>query len=329
MRINRAEPLRYYHLREENLSWLDRLVVRRQRDEPNFNRQMFVEDFSRLFNLVGHEKGKLFDITSNDEQLTQALLANIEIRSSRYARDETIKRWVEEIAQALVRLEKAQYFLSDKDENGKIYINSFASRGVFHLPGTLIQWLPQGAGTRWNRDGDSPREIRILDSSRVLSFGMPKAIKRMLRAQNRTLAVIDRHQYRLSAFHPQATHENPNPTNHFDFNAWNDTMDRVFYRATRATGWNGRKYDSSKRSDFFDCHRIIRFRRNQLLLRDDILRQIGTELSKVGAMYKADFEVDVTGSASLTSVKQLNELETRLTREEVGFNEVVDCCFER
>ena len=142
------------------------------------------------------------------------------------------------------------------------------------------------------------------------------------------MAVLDRHQFGVTDIHPQATHENPNPTNHFDFSVWRDTQEHALYRSTGGTGWNGRKYDSSKRSDFFDCHRLIRFRRNQLKLRDDILRQLSAELSRVGKGYNAEFTVEISVTDELPSVEHLNELEARLTREEVGFTEIIDYCIK-
>ncbi|MCX5569003.1 hypothetical protein OSH07_07335 [Kaistia sp. K-TC2] len=158
---------------------------------------------------------------------------------------------------------------------------------------------------------------------------MPKAIRRMRPKQNRTLAVLDKHQFGVVDFQPQASHENPNPTNHFDFSVWRDTQERALYRSTRATGWNGRKYDSSKRSDFFDCHRLIRFRRNQLVLRDDILSQLSAGLTRVGKGYNANFSVQISRTDKLPSVAHLNELEARLTREEASFTEIIDYCFGR
>ena len=168
-----------------------------------------------------------------------------------------------------------------------------------------------------------------MDAAKVMRFDMPTSIKRMLSAQNRTLAVLDKYQFWENNFFPRATHENPNPTNYFDFNVWRDTQERALYRATRSTGWNGRKYGSSKRSDFFDCYRLIRFRRNQLLLRDDILNQLNRELSRVGKGYRTEFSVEISGTNELPSVAHLNELEVRLAREEVGFKEIIDYCYER
>jgi hypothetical protein len=161
-----------------------------------------------------------------------------------------------------------------------------------------------------------------------MRFDIPKKIKRMLSAQNRTLAALDKRQIGATDFHPQATHEDPNPTNHFDFRVWKDMQEHALYRSTRGTGWNGRKYDSSKRSDFFDCHRLIRFRRHQLMLRDDILRQLSAELSRVGKGYNTEFNVKISRTDELPSVEQLNELEARLTREEVGFTEIINYCYK-
>jgi hypothetical protein len=168
-----------------------------------------------------------------------------------------------------------------------------------------------------------------MDAAKVMRFDMPTSIKRMLSAQNRTLAVLDKHQFGGANYYTQPTHENPNPANHFDFHVWRDTQERALYRATQSSGWNGRKYDSAKRSDFFDCHRLIRFRRNQLMLRDDILNQLSGEFSRVGKGYKAEFSVEVSGTDELPSVAHLNELEMRLAREEVGFNEIIEYCYKR
>jgi len=157
---------------------------------------------------------------------------------------------------------------------------------------------------------------------------MPKMIKRILSIQNRILDALDKHQLNVTNLSPEPTHENPEPINHFDFSIWRDTQERALYRATRGTGWNGRKYDSSKRSDFFDCHRMIRFRRNQLFLRDEILRQLSVELSRIGRGYNAEYNIEIHGSNNLPNINRLDELEASLTREEAGFTEIIEFCYE-
>lgn len=330
MKIFRSEPLRRHHFHDVRLGLIDRLLVKSERERPNFNRQMFDEDFARLFCSMNCRSGNLFDIVSNDEELTQKLLGNIKTRYAPHSVDETIRELVEEIAQSLIWSGRAYFFLHDDTEQEKIHVASFSSDGVVRLFGTHIQWVPKRRERHWDRDDEEiRREIRILDAAKVMRFDMPTPIKRMLSAQNRTLAVLDKHQFGEANFHSQATHENPNPTNHFDFRVWRDTQERALYRATRRTGWNGRKYDSAKRSDFFDCHRLIRFRRNQLLLRDEILNQLSGELSKVGKGYKSGFSVEISGTDELPSIAHLNELEVRLASEEVGFNEIIDYCYKR
>ncbi|HRB21759.1 MAG TPA: hypothetical protein PLB54_08705, partial [Nitrosomonas sp.] len=98
------------------------------------------------------------------------------------------------------------------------HVASFSSVGIVRLFGAHIQWVPKRRKRHWDRDDEElPREIRILEAAKVMRFDMPISIKRMLSAQNRTLAVLDEHQFGMTSFHHQATYESPNPTNHFDF----------------------------------------------------------------------------------------------------------------
>ena len=328
MKIFRAEPSHWHDFRDEQIGLVDSLFVKREWQKPDFNRGMFDEDFARLFHSMNRRN--LFEIVPNDDELMQKLLGNVKTRYAPRTVNETILALVEEIAQSLIWFGSAYYFLHDDIEHEAIHVFSFSSSGVVRLFGTHIQWVPKRRERDWDRDDEElPREIRILDAAKVMRFDMPISIKRMLSAQNRTLAVLDKHQYEATNFHHQATHENPNPTNHFDFRVWRDTQDRALYRATRSTGWNGRNYNSPKHSEFFYCHRLIRFRRNQLLLRDDILNQLSGELSRVGKGYKAEFSVEITGTDELPSIAHLNELEVRLAREDVGFNEIIDYCYKR
>jgi len=330
MKIFRAEPSHWHHFCDRQIGLVDRLFIKRKRQNSDFNRRMFDEDFARLFHSMNRRSGNLFEIVSNDDELMQKLLGNVKTRYAPHPVDESLRELVEEIAQSLIWFGRAYYFLHDDTEQEKIHVASFSSDGVVCFFGTHIQWIPKRRKRHWDRDDEElPREIRILGAAKVMRFDMPTPIKRMLSAQNRTLAVLDKHQFEVTNFNHQVTHENPNPTNHFDFRVWRDTQERALYRATRSTGWNGRKYDSSKRSDFFDCHRLIRFRRNQLLLRDDILNQLSGELSRVGKGYKTEFSVEISGADELPSVAHLNELEVRLAREEVGFNEIIDYCYKR
>lgn len=330
MKIIKAEPMRRHQIHDVRLGLIDRLFIKNERERSDFNRRMFNEDFARLFRPINRRSGKLFDIVSNDDELTQRLLGNVKTRYAPNSVDETVRELVEEIAQSLIWFGTAYYFLQGDTEQGGVQLVSFISSGVLRIFGTHIQWVPKRTKRSWDRDDEElPREVRILDAAKTMRFDMPKSIKHMLSAQRRTLAVLDKHQFGATDFQPLATHENPNPTNHFDFRVWRDAQERALYRATRGTGWSGRTYDSSKRSDFFDCYRLIRFRRNQLILRDDILRQLSVELSKVGKGYKAEFSVAILGTEKLPSVEHLNELEARLTREDVQFTEIIDYCFKR
>ncbi|MFG6138068.1 hypothetical protein [Halomonas sp. B23F22_10] len=329
MKIFRSEPSRRNHYCEDEVGLIDRLFVNSDTKSSNFNRRMFDEDFARIFYPSNYRDGDFFEIVSNSEEVVEKLLSNARTRYASHSIDKKIRELVEEIGQSLIWFGRAFYFLYKDEGDEKVHVVSFRSAGVVRLFGTHIQWLPKFRERHWGRDDEQlPREVRILDGAKLMRFDMPISFKRMLNAQNKTLAVIDKHEFEATNFHPQATYENPNPTTYFDFRVWREIQDRALYRATQSTGWNGRKHDSSKRSDFFDCHRLIRFRRNQLLLRDEILKQLSIELSRVGKGYKSDFSVKISSSDELSSVERLNELEVRLAREEVGFKEVIDYCYK-
>ncbi|WP_247842112.1 hypothetical protein [Pseudomonas sp. MWU12-3103b] len=331
MKIFKADPSYWFRTCETNLGFIDSLFVKQVRHKPDFLRRMFDEDFARLFHPRNRRNGNLFQIVSNDDGVMQKLLGNVQLRRSRRSVDETIYELVTEIAKTLIWCGEAHYLIFDDTENGGVGVASFNSQGVLRLFGRHIQWVPKRNERHWDRENiELPREIRILDSAKVMRFEVPKTIKRMLTTQNRTLKVLDKYQFiRTTDFHLPPTHENPNPTNHFDFEAWSDIQDISLYRATRSTGWNGRKYDASKRSDFFDCHRMIRFRRNQLSLRDAILYQLGNELSRIGKNYTAEFSIKISATDQLPSVAYLDELTERLAAEKVGFTEIIDYCYKQ
>lgn len=330
MKLVRADPIHPHLLNDVRLGFIDRIMFRGEQERPTFNRHMFDEDFSMLLRSVHRKSGNLFDVASNNDEITEKLLVNVETHFSPYPHDDTICEWIEEIGQSLIRVGTAFYYIHDDAEFSAVRIAAFSSVGVARVLGSYVQWVPKRFERHWNRDDvEFPREVRILDSRKVMRFVLPTEIKRMLAIQNRTLATLDKHQFGVTDFHPQATYENPNPTNHFDFNIWRDMQDRALYRSTRSTGWNGRQYDSSKRSDFFDCKRLLRFRRNQLMLRDDILKQLSAELTRVVKDYDIQYNIKISGTDELPSVDYLNELEAKLDREEVGFKEVIDYCYKR
>ncbi|PWK31443.1 hypothetical protein [Pseudomonas sp. OV226] len=330
MRVFKAEPSYWQYNPDNQLGLIDRLFFNRIRQKADFHRRMFDEDFARLFRSKNRRGGNLFEIVTNDDRVVQKLLGNVKTRHAPRSVDETVRELVSEIAQTLIRLGKAYYFLHEDNDQEEIHIVPLSSVGIMRLFGRHFQCVPKRNERHWDRENEElPRELRILDETKVMRFDMPTSMKRVLAAQNRTLGVLDKFQFRAADFHRQATYEDPNPTNHFDFRVWNDIQERALYRATRITGWSCRKFDSTKRSDFFDCHRMIRFRRNQILLRDDILKQLGCEFSRIGKSYRADFSIEISGTNELPSIAHLNKLAARLIAENVGFNEVLNYYYER
>lgn len=272
----------------------------------------------------------MFNIKSNDEALTQKLLGNVHTKNRQYSINDTIRELIEEIAQSLVWFGKAHYFVYNICEQDKVFIRSLNSSGLFRFFSVFFQFVPKRTENHVDKENKRlPRELRVLDKTKLICFEMPRSLRIMLSKQNRTLAIMDKYQFDNNKFIVQVTHENPYPKNHFDFRIWENIQEQALYRATRETGWNARNDDSNKRSDFFLCYQLIRFRRNQLVLRDYILLQLGKELTKVGYEQNRDFYVSISAGSDLPQIEELDTFESKLSREEVSFTEVLNYCYER
>lgn len=330
MKIAKAVPFDNYHFDDVYLNFIDKLFIKPKHERPNFNQRMFDEDFASIFCPTSRRSGNFFNVETNNNELLKRLFDSLKTRYGSRNIDKKIRELVEEIAQSLISTGTAFYFLHDSLEENDICISSIRARGFFRFLNMYFQWIPKRYENYWDHnDKVLPRELRILNKTKLIRIIMPKSIGQMLSKQNRTLAILDKHQLNGTEFYHKATHENPNPKNNFDFRVWHNTQEQVLYRATRETGWNGRKYDSSKRSDFFICHRLIRFRMNQLILRDHILHQLSNEFTKLGRQYDATFNFSISPTNILPKVDELNDLEAQLFREEVSFAEVLDYCHER
>lgn len=330
MKIVKEAPFDRYHFDDIHLSFVDKLLIKNQKVQPTFNRSMFNQDFARIFHYTTRRNEDIFNIESNNEELTQRLLGNVKTKYKSKDLDNIVRELVEEIARSLIWAGNANYFLYKSPEEDRISIVPFSGLGVFSFLNIYFQLVPKRCEKHWDRDNEEKsRELRILDRAKLMRFSMPKSIRRILTEQNRVLKVLDKHQYKSKYFFPEATHENPNPVNDFSFSIWRDIQERVMYRGTRGTGWDGRKYDSSKRSDFFFYHRLIRFRRNQLILRNHILVELGKEFTRVGHQYDKEYYIIISPTDALPKIDRLDDLEDRLSREEVSFNEILEYCYDR
>lgn len=330
MKLVKGKPEHHFHFDTENIGLLERLFISPLRKGEGFYRGMFNQDFSQIFKSFHRRHEELFRIKSNNDVLADKLLGNIKGRRRHHCLDDTLRDWVEEIAQKLVRLKSARYFLHEDEEKNELHIVPLSSVNLFQFLNICIQYLPNRRKEHWNSDGELlPAELRILDTSKLIRIDIPSATKQLLLAQNRVLTALDKHQYDNTSFFPEPTYKTPIPRSDFDFNYWVDTQDKALYRATRDTGWTGRKHDSSKRSDFFDCYRLLRFKRNQLILRDNILFQLGKELTRVGKQYNPEFEVVISPTNALPNIAELDKLKEQLSQEKVSFTDIIEFCYER
>jgi hypothetical protein len=333
MKISRSEPELGYKFQSTNLAWPDRLICGSKPEQKDFNLRMFDQDFSNIFSRSGARENMLFSLNSSHDELALQLLAKLGNRFGGRHFGETeidnvLSSFIENVSQSLMKFKHALYYLVDGLDIDQCSIEPLRADRVFAFAGKYIQFLPQRKNEDWQAaDTEIRRELRVIDRSKLLCFQLPKQIRKMIAAQNKVLATIDAHQFSSTRFFSHVTLENPNPINHFDFQAWKSAQDLAIYRATRQTGWHARKWDSSKRSDFFDCHRAIRFRRNQLTVGDSILRQLSQEFTRVGKRFQPNFHLEILPTEFLPSIARLNELEVGLSSEAVSFKEVIDYCY--
>lgn len=327
MKVSRKAPSHLLNY-ELSLSSIEERFFETPERMGNMNQNMFHDDFRNMFVGSTRRNADIFDITSNNEEIQERLISSF-TRGARHSRDERVlQELLEEVTQDLLYYGKAAYFLHDSDKNEQV-LRPLRSSMVFKILGFVFQYLPKRVEI--NCGGNHVvhgREIRILDNKRVLLFNWPKSVLKKINAQNRILKSIDQYAYDAVIKHtPQPTHENPNPKNYFNFSVWRDIQDYAFFQATKDTGWDGRKSSETKLSDFFVCHRLIRFRKLQIELCNNILSSLSKQLTKIGKQNASDFEINIVLNNDYHSIKKLNELDFSLKSEKVNFSEVIDYCY--
>lgn len=329
MKISRDRPL---ILRGDYSAWnwIERRLFARSRTERGFYQHMFRQDMMLLFSAMGSRETPPFQLDSTNPELTEQLLAKV-TRRYRPRLQELLVELTAKIAESFLASGNSFYWVMHDQKgrpNGIIDLNS---QRVFSFFGQVVQYSPPGVQLLEDySEVCTKREIRALDRRQLLIFKLPRPIWLKIARQNRVLRALDNSSLRVPlAFQPKVTHENPNVTTHFNFARWRTLQDLALYKGTREIGWNGRMSHDEKRSDFFDCVRLLRFRRVQFSLRDAILQQLSTELCRVGREYDPQFCITIRASENLQSIAQLDEIASKLEREEVSFTEVINFCFAK
>lgn len=295
----------------------------------NLNQNMFNDDFHNMFFGSSRRDANTFRISSNNQELQNKLLGAFISRHSYSGRHSVIEEVVEEVVQSLLYHGKAVYILQEHEDDGQFF-RPIPANSVFSFLGFAFQYLPRRIQRNWDsEDKLLQREIRLLKRKKLLFFDWKKSVWRKIRYQNRILKTLDRYAYDGGVRHmPRPTHENPNPKNYFDFRVWKETQDEALFSATKPTGWSGRISSRSDHSDFFTCHRLIRFRKLQVELATHILDTLSSQLTKFGKQEESNFELSIEFSDEYQSISKLEEFERRLESEEVGFSEILNYCYQ-
>ncbi len=172
----------------------------------NMNQNMFHDDFRNMFVGSTRRNANIFDITSNNEEIQKQLISSF-TRAARHSRGERVfQELLEEVTQNLLHYGKAAYFLHDGDTSKQVF-RPLRANIIFKILNIVFQYLPKRVERNWDSDDvEFGREIRILDSKRVLFFRWPKSVHKKIKAQNRILKSIDRYAYDRATKHiPQPT----------------------------------------------------------------------------------------------------------------------------
>lgn len=327
MKFSQNDPKTFFNI-DFKLNSLEKMFFHsKSRLSEGFNQGMFNEDFGNVFRARSYDEDDILEIESNNEELSNKLLSAI---ITRYDFHRAIRRVVDisnDIASDLICYGKACYF-AYKTEDDELIIRSCSPYSLFKAFGLTVQYVPKGVRARWDHEDEViQRELRFLNRSKVLYFRMPYSIATRIQAQNKLLKVIDGQAHSLAhQFMPRPTHENPSPTNYFDFTVWKDKSDEAMLKATKHTGWSARTtFDHT--SDFFHCHRLIRFTRLQVELRDHILKELSHQLTRLGQLEDKGFQLELLPTGKLPSIDGLDNLNAKLTAETTSFKSILDYCY--
>ncbi|TNJ39058.1 hypothetical protein [Phaeobacter sp. B1627] len=329
MRVSRDAP-EFFVNHEIAPNALEALVFRPVDRMGNFNQNMFNDDFRNMFFGSSRRDANTFRITSNSQELQDQLLGAFVSKHNYSGGYSIVEEIVEEVVQSLIYYGKAVYILKEQeDEDEGQYFRAIPANSVFRFMGLVFQYLPRRARRNWDSDDELlGREVRFLKRKRLLIFDWKSTVRRKVHYQNRILKTLDRYAHDGGVKHmARPTHENPNPKNYFDFRVWKKTQDEALFSATRSTGWRRRASSHPDLSDFFICHRLIRFRKLQVELASHVLETLSVQLSEIGGQEDENFQLKIEFSDEYQSIAKLEELERRLESEEVSFTEVLDYCY--
>lgn len=328
MRVSRDTP-EFFVNHEISPNALEARIFQPIERMGNFNQNMFNDDFHNMFFGSSRRDANTFGISSNNQELQDKLLGAFISRHSYSGRHSVMEEVVEEVVQSLIYHGKAAYILQEHDDEGQFF-RAIPANSVFRVLWLTFQYLPRRIRRNWDSDDELlRREIRFLKRKQLLLFNWKKSVWKKVRYQNRILKTLDRYVHDGGAKHmPRPTHENPNPKNYFDFSIWKAAQDEALFTATLSTGWSGRASSHPDRSDFFICHRLIRFRKLQVELATHVLDTLSDQLTKIGKQEDENFKLSIRFSDKYQSIAKLDELERRLEREEVDFGEILNYCFQ-
>ena len=251
------------------------------------NVHMFTEDVHLAVMPIGGrtEKHKEFTITlagsQGEREKAEQLIGEI----GRYDRHDLAGMMcdaVEEIARSLA-WEGCAAYETIRGDDGVQHIWGFTSKGLWRLPGYIVQIIPRGDRDLWKKKFVIVSTTRIWRLEIPLSLGGRKGYTRVLRGLRR----FDR----LGPDFWRKDLERGEQSKNFDFQRYVRQSEIYYRRVTKAWGWNCRDWSQDRTTEFFSFYKMVNFRWAQATLREYIIG----ELNRLFARLEIACEVKVRG----------------------------------
>lgn len=212
----------------------------------------------------------------------------------------------EEIAKQLSWYGRAPYEIARAEDDKSIYLLSpFTSHRLFSLQIFYIQLIPKNDRDYWKKS------IVLLPWRDVWIVSLPSELGGY-RGYRALLRKLSRFGSTGPAFWRKDLGQGKSYPVNFDFSEYRRQLEIFEARVTRRWGWNRRDYSQKNWTEFATFYRTITFKWAQAVLREHILKEFNSLLSRL----RIDAELRMTG---LPNSAHVLDLRNQMTKGLIGY----------
>jgi hypothetical protein len=267
-------------------------------DEQPLYRHMFQEDIQSIrfsARLRGTDE-RTFRFEGTEEECAKAnsLCAAI-AHDDHYRTAENIAGAIGSVLQELCFYGRSMFEITEDQENSEYSFSSLSPNYVWGLFSYYLQIAPRGAWPYLDR------EYALLNKASIWQVEMPRELGGV-RGFRRILKELSA----WSSFGPGFVQEDlkkQQMPNEFIFTEYRRAHQVSLYRATKMWGWDCRDRSTNYLTEFYEFHRHFTFKWAQALLRDHIIRELNSLVSRLGI----NAQIVVEGLSSPEDILKVRE----------------------